>query len=279
LILATSWEISLEKISVHENTACIWQRWPSFLQPVLYTSTLYKQHLNTYRLSMYLSNSWEINKIPKVACNQVPVLKSMMLDILASFPNSDYYGYANSDILFDDSLIKTLKAIKESIPTNTPILIIGQRTNVNVTSLGHIEYPNLISKIAKTGELMKGIAIDYFITNRHFPWNLVLDLVIGRIYYDNWLVHFSIEQNVTVIDATNTLLAVHQTTSDGNNAGWKHLNKYCNRHIIAARGKQFKTRWGYTWCAPYYTKPNTKKNTVDIVTRTVSLGCKPYIDA
>ncbi|XP_052824115.1 uncharacterized protein LOC106874239 [Octopus bimaculoides] len=275
LVLATTWNLSPEKLAIYENTAQIWRSWPLLLQPVLYRSAVPKDNVNRSQLDMYLKNNWKIKNVPKVACGQIPVLKSMILEVRASFTDPDFYGYANADILFDQSLISTLKTIKEKIPQNKPILIVGQRINVNFTNHTYVVNSHNVRKIAKSGDLMTGIAVDYFITNRHFPWNQIFDFVVGRSKYDNWLISFANSQNMIVIDATKTLTAVHQTTTDGNNAGWKHPNKYCNVHIIQANSPKFKMTWGSTVCAPYYTKSNRTTNEIDILYRKTSRSCRP----
>ena len=58
-----------------------------------------------------------------------------------------------------------------------------------------------------------------------FPWNYVKDVVIGRPYYDNYLVSEAIRHKVSVIDATNTILSVHLTGVDGNHAGSRNIDK------------------------------------------------------
>ncbi|XP_029644780.1 uncharacterized protein LOC115218909 isoform X2 [Octopus sinensis] len=275
LVLITTWNLSPEKLAIYENTARIWGSWPLLLQPVLFRPAIPTDNVSSSRLDTYLRKNWRIRNVTKVACGQIPVLKAMILEVLASFTDHDFYGYANADILFDESLINTLKSIKKKLPQNRPILIVGQRTNVKFTNSTYIVNSYNIRKIAESGILMRGIAIDYFITNRHFPWNQIFDFVIGRSRYDNWLIAFANSQNMTLIDATESLTAVHQTTSDGNYAGWRHPNKYCNVAIIKANPPKFKMTWGSTVCAPYYTKRNRESNEIDILYRRTSPSCKP----
>lgn len=60
------------------------------------------------------------------------------------------------------------------------------------------------------------------------------DVVIGRVGYDNFLVVESNKRKIAVIDATKTLLAVHQTTKKGGNfESRKKLNKDYNNNLIA----------------------------------------------
>lgn len=275
LVLATTWNLSTEKLEVYKNTAHIWSSWPLSLQPILFRSEVPSNNIRSSQLDMYLRRNWKIQKVLKVGCGQIPVLKSMILDVLESFTGHDYYGYANADILFDQSLLNTLESIKKKTPQNKPLLVIGQRTNVNFTNHKYVVNTYNIRDIAENGQLARGIAVDYFITNQHFPWNQILDFVVGRSRYDNWLVSFANSQNMTVIDATKTLIAVHQTTRDGNHAGWHKPNKYCNANIIKASGKKSENMgWGYAGCAPYYTKKNRETNEIELLYRKVPRSCK-----
>ncbi|GAB1597433.1 uncharacterized protein LOC115213164 [Argonauta hians] len=274
LILTTTWINTKEKRNIHRNTGKLWSLSPEFMQPIAYMEnseifqTEYGEDMETLR-----NIGWLVKPIPKFSCGNVPVLKSMMLDAIKMFRNSTFYGFANSDIVFDEGLVKTLQSINKTKIRESPLLIIGQRTNVNFTDGRTINRLQNVSEIAKTGSLMEGIAIDYFITNNRFPWHLIPDLVIGRVYYDNWIVYFTVTLNATVIDATHTVLAVHQTTEDGNEAGRKHKNAYCNKKVIPNVGESFKTRWGYTTCAPFYTKWNPETTQIDILKRNTMKHC------
>jgi len=79
----------------------------------------------------------------------------------------------------------------------------------------------------------------------------VADVVVGRPAYDNYLVGLAIKQNVTVVDASDTVLAVHQTDVDGNFAGHNHADATFNRVRI---GPRFNYETGYTTSAQYVTR-------------------------
>ena len=59
-----------------------------------------------------------------------------------------------------------------------------------------------------------------------------IQFIIGRRGYDNWLVQHALRNNVSVIDATKTLVALHQTGTDGNYAGHNHPDKDYNMKIL-----------------------------------------------
>ena len=77
------------------------------------------------------------------------------------------------------------------------------------------------------------------------------DVVIGRPVYDNYLVSQAIKLNVSVIDVTKTLLAVHLTSSDGGHAGFNNVDGYYNIELI---GEKYDYHLGGTTNAQYLTK-------------------------
>ncbi|ELT90708.1 hypothetical protein CAPTEDRAFT_228774 [Capitella teleta] len=133
-------------------------------------------------------------------------------------------------------------------PASGGLLIIGRRTNVNVTDL---DSARTLSEVAhKKGTLFITNAEDYFITTKSgMPWHVIPDLVIGRPGYDNWLVARAIDWKATVVDASDAVLAVHQTGSDGNLAGWSTSDEtLCiNRNIVG----EFDYRPGHSKCCPH----------------------------
>ena len=54
----------------------------------------------------------------------------------------------------------------------------------------------------------------------------------GRRGYDNWLVQYALKNNISVIDTTNTLLALHQTGKEGNHEGHHHSNVNYNMELL-----------------------------------------------
>jgi len=137
-------------------------------------------------------------------------------------------------------------------------LVIGRRTNVFLRDHTGLYLPDHVTAAARQrGQLFAENAEDYFfIAFNDFPWHRVVDVVIGRPAYDNYLVGLAIRQNVTVVDATNTLLALHQTGSDGNLAGHMNSDKEFN---VAVIGK-FNYDSGLSSAAQYETKFSMDKD-------------------
>lgn len=89
------------------------------------------------------------------------------------------------------------------------------------TNKVHEHWSMLVEQMQKRGKLFTTNAQDYFIiTPGTFDWNNIPDFVIGRPGYDNWLVDYAFHnETISLIDATATLPAIHQTGADGNFAG------------------------------------------------------------
>jgi len=100
-------------------------------------------------------------------------------------------------------------------------LVIGRRTNVRGNDKLGLYLPDDVTELAKKGKLFMFSAEDYFImTSEGYPWHRVSrEVVVGRVGYDNFLVVNALRHRVSVVDATNTLTALHQTSRDGNLAG------------------------------------------------------------
>jgi len=132
-------------------------------------------------------------------------------------------------------------------------LVVGRRTNVLLGNDKLLYLPENVSQAARQrGKVFITCAEDYFfIAFNDFPWHLVADVVVGRPAYDNYLVGLAIKQNVTVVDASDTVLAVHQTDMDGNMAGHQHTDATFN---LVRIGPKFNYATGLTTSAQYVTK-------------------------
>jgi len=145
-------------------------------------------------------------------------------------------------------------------------MVIGRRSDVPISNRT-IYIPENVNKVAKAdGKLHSSSGIDYFaIAGNNYPWHKVPDLVIGRPAYDNFLVATATRYNVSVVDATNTVVALHQTDAEGIGSGHRRHDSDYNRRIIRryTAGLQGCIR---TNCAKYKTLRLTGRSIV-VVTR------------
>ncbi|KAK2146112.1 hypothetical protein LSH36_631g01006 [Paralvinella palmiformis] len=237
--------------TIHSRLIKNWAALSPHLNPVLFVP--FTEHNNSW-ISTAISNNWKV-RILYVLRHNLPVLTAMFKEIMASTA-TPFIGYANADILFDTSLITTLRYLSRRINvTNEMILIVGQRRNVDIEKVDLGSGDNL-TKISQMDNIQLFInkAQDYFIISRRgLPWNEIPDFVVGRNGYDNWLVTKAQDWNITLIDTSNTVLALHQSGIDGYNSGWRTVPaETMNWNKMLVKG--FNYRRGSTAFAPFYTK-------------------------
>ncbi len=246
LVLFTTMHVTEGQSNIYRNTLQTWPLLKPLVKPVLlYTSLELAWQEEAKRLG------WELLQI-KQTFGGLPILRHMWLDVMSNF-QAHYYAYANADILFDESLILTLISIGPSLQDKAPF-IVGRRTNYPMKGSEQVDSLQGVRHLARrnTAELFTKHGEDYFITtSTGFPWKDIPDFVIGRVGYDNWLVSYAIQNYFYVIDATNTVLCLHQTGMDGNYAGFSH--KYLNNINKELANSDFPYTLGKTDCAKVVT--------------------------
>lgn len=260
LTIFTTFSSSAEKYVCRNNTIRNWMSFGTIVKPIFFSD-------DADLLNKIKSKGWDVQRPSKTAIG-IPILKYMYLDAMKTY-RSKFYAYVNGDILFTQSLIDTLRFIASSSKINQahPMLIVGQRTNVKNVGEEDASTHESIMKISKTGKLFTECGEDYFITNANYPWHDCPEVVIGRVAYDNWLVMNANKRRHTTLDATRTLLALHQTTRKGDNEGHAHPNRDFNGNLLKKLYKKINYGSGLTSCTRKYTAINNLYNQIEILDR------------
>ena len=255
-----------EKQLVLNRTLKNWQSFRPFVIPVMFT-------MEEPVALKSRQQGWGVLPVKEMADTGIPVLKTMFLDAISKY-NTIFYAFSNGDILFTHSLLETLVSGVESfMNVNTSVLIIGIRTNVhNVTNTEVATWENIISTAQRSGSLFTDLAEDYFITTATYPWKNIPPFVIGRKAYDNWLVYNARKNKHLVIDASRTLLAVHQTTTLGNNESFYFDETDYNIKLVKSLFKEYSYTRGRLKCIDKYTK--FKKGSTVLNERICSKRCR-----
>ncbi|KAK3611769.1 hypothetical protein CHS0354_014120 [Potamilus streckersoni] len=253
-----------EKALVYNSTMYNWQTLRPRVQLIFFT-------LENSTANKVQFIYWNIVTLSPNSKTGIPIIKDMYVQANKLY-NTSWYGYFNGDILLTEDILETLEyvsSVSDNFP-NASILIIGRRINVlNVTS-EEVRKINGVKESARSrGSLYEIDAEDYFITNRLFPWTKIPGFVIGRAGYDNWIVgHARCNFRTIVIDATETLTAVHQTTSKGGNKeGFSHSNKNYNFELIRRLKLPRNFLQGLTTCAEWRTFRTIKTGRIELVNR------------
>ncbi len=178
------------------------------------------------------------------------------MDVVKKYPAAQLYGYANADVLFDESLVVTLENILKQYDRKDELYMVGKRTNGIVSFYGLRDF-NDVRRLAKKQESSlsnDGLVQDYFIVTRAaIPWDRIPDFVVGREGFNPWLTAYAINANLGTLDLTNTVLALHQVGQNDPINYSSRLNKMptVNKEMIGAR---FDYSLGRIDCVRFFTK-------------------------
>ena len=249
ITLFTTFRLAQLKTATYRNTIRNWGLLAPYVRPVLYY-TVGDDCLTEFARM----HGWAVYECPRVGKSHLPILRSMFLHAQSINRITPFYGYANSDILFDRNLVSTLEALKNSSYRFKQLLIIGRRANYQFKQNHEIHDLSSINQYVRNGDLFQISALDYFIsTHSGYPWDSIPDFVVGRIGYDNWLVVTAVKRNISVVDATPTLSALHQTGPEGNYASHSKevRDTYVNLKLVV---NPFDYTLGFTTCSHFITQ-------------------------
>lgn len=118
--------------------------------------------------------------------------------------------YANCDVVFLDSFVRAVAAAAE---WSKSFLMIGQRWDAPIEGPVDFDVPtwqaHLRNEALRIGKKQLPGAVDYFVFSRGV-YSQMPPFVIGRVYWDHWLVWKARSMKAPVIDASADVLAIHQ---------------------------------------------------------------------
>ena len=245
LLLFTSWSYSSEKVKVHEALLNIWSSWSfSIVRPLIMTE-------DEKARDMALASNWSVLPTSKKnrACRGPPMLPRMFLDTMVKF-DAFFYGYSNADIVFGNGLVQTLNYLQRTNRwEEKPLLVVGRRSNFDfLHSNIHLHNSSQVNGMLKNGSLVIRSS-DYYFTNKAFPWKHIPMVSIGRIYIVRTVIGYAIKHHIDIIEATQTIEAVHLTTEDGNKAAYNKPGLNCNRNLLIKQRQRLPLRVGHCECA------------------------------
>ena len=211
ITLFTTLEESYNKSYIHRNVIRNWGLLSPDVIPVLFTS----MNASSDAVDYARQRNWHIFPVPKRSKGGIPVFRYMFLEAQQLFDTS-FYGYVNSDILFNKGLTDTIHGLLRLKKNLTNLLVVGQRRNWKIKWQQNVTELEEIGEAAKSSPMFWACAEDYFIsTHNGYPWSSIPDFVVGRNGYDNWMVVTAIKSRIPVVDITKTVTALHQTDARG----------------------------------------------------------------
>jgi hypothetical protein len=148
--------------------------------------------------------------LPDVKRNQwgTPLVSSIF-DLARNASESSYLAYVNADILLLPDFVEITRQVASQAEG---FLVVGQRWDLDVTQPLNFDkgWDQKLREVTRDqGELHRPAGSDYFI----YPRTLFLDMpdfAIGRAGWDNWMIYSALENGWRVIDATPSLMVIHQ---------------------------------------------------------------------
>lgn len=151
-----------------------------------------------------------VKHLPGVTCNALGTpLISSIFNLAQRAASSLILVYANADMLFTSDLVQAAQRVSAQAQR---FLLVGQRWDLEVTQpLDFIEtwQDDLRIRVHTQGHLHMAAGSDYFLFPRGLFTNIP-DFTVGRAGWDNWMIYHARQQGWPVIDATPSVMAIHQ---------------------------------------------------------------------
>lgn len=170
----------------------------------------------------------------------------------------DLLCYINCDILLMQDFFGAVKCVREK---HSQFLMVGRRWDTEISvplRFGNKDWERLLrQRVLRNGRKRGPEWIDYFVFARGLYGYGVPPFVVGRVFWDNWLVWKAVASSHPVIDASGSILAVHQNHDysyhpqgksgvfHGKEAarnhqlagGWRHLRTIADATEVLSKGE------------------------------------------
>jgi hypothetical protein len=182
----------------------------------------------------------------------------------------EYVCYANCDIILLKDFAEAFERVRGKF---ADFLMIGRRWDTDITEpieFGKAQWERETRELAKRkGKQQIPAFIDYFCFRKGL-YREIPPLVIGRNYWDHWLVWKALTTPVPVIDCSRAVMAVHQNhdyaySAEGN-AGTHGDTLAMHNKQLGGNGENLRsirnathivTRGGWVWNVPKYERWTT----------------------
>ncbi len=146
---------------------------------------------------------------------QPKILRSFF-DVAQKMARHELICYVNCDIVLARDFLHAVNAVDA---LHGRFLMVGRRWNVDVETpivFAMRDWERRLTERAQAArQLSSGDWIDYFVFRRGLYLGKLPEMVIGRVYWDQWLVWKAIREGAVVVDATEAVMAVHQNHDYG----------------------------------------------------------------
>ena len=136
-------------------------------------------------------------------------LVSSIFSLVRQASTSPLLVYVNADILLTPSLVDSTRKV---ISLVEKFLIVGQRWDLDITQpldFSDDWVERLKDETQARGKLHRPMGSDYFIFQRDCFTDMP-EFAIGRAGWDNWMIYKSRKEGWATVDATSSIMIIHQ---------------------------------------------------------------------
>jgi len=133
-----------------------------------------------------------------------------MFDRAAELSRHPFLCYANCDIMLLPSFCRAVERVSTA---HSKFLMAGCRWDIDITEPWDfsLAWDERLRSMVESRGMKKGLGwIDYFCFSRELYRGEIPPLVVGRCWWDQWLIWKAKKLGAAVIDSTGAVLAVHQ---------------------------------------------------------------------
>jgi hypothetical protein len=140
---------------------------------------------------------------------------NFMFERAQDIAQNDLLCYANCDIILFPEFCS---ALERTLRLHATFLMVGRRWDTNISrsfDFTPAGAPEQLRQFARAHGVQRGPdAVDYFAFTRGL-YHDIPPLVVGRIWWDHWLVWKARRERAEVIDASESVAAIHQNHAYG----------------------------------------------------------------
>ena len=149
--------------------------------------------------------------IPSVAANEynTPLVSDLFrrAQERAKYPT---LGFINPDLILLDDF---MPAVKKTVDFRRQFLLAGERWDLDIKEeidFNNPNWQNTLRKKVKTQGTEHGFGgVDYFVFSKG-AFDNIPDFAVGRPYYDNWFFWKILSKGLPIIDASGSVVSIHQ---------------------------------------------------------------------
>jgi hypothetical protein len=134
----------------------------------------------------------------------------------------DVLCYVNCDIILLKEFCDAVERVRSA---HTHFLMVGRRWDTDIREsldFGDSRWADQVKRFARErGELQAGWSVDYFAFRRGLYAEMP-QFVIGRVWWDHWLVWKARNAGADVVDASSQVTAIHQNHNYGYHPAGAH---------------------------------------------------------